>query len=595
MNWYQGSIPEAIQKSKTKNAIFVVYVEGKDEASQRITEFLNDEKIRGKLETDNFIAIKIESETQEYMQFASVYKVVPIPSLFFIGQTGTPLDIGTGIISSVNELDDKIINVLQISGKVTSASTSLIEAEQAHIEASIPAASNTAAKDLVTKNSVEDILEHVVEEPVIPENVSTAAEITECTDVSGAACVVNEENMVKTKSTKSAEGDKEYEIICDGDVCYKKLKEKTDEREAAGNTPSQDDPTTSNNDEAILTDVNARLAETRKTMEEQRKKRIEEENILEKERELRRRKEGKVMQNLQEWQRDQELKEMKENIRRDRLEEQAARERIRAQIAADRAERAQKFTADIPKPTPSEPTTSQAASTSSVGIDSTRIQFRIPNGENKNQVFKRTVTLSEVRAYVKNELLPGTGIKTFVLSTNYPKRELTTEFDTKTMEELELIPSAVILVIPKDTGGPSAIIARRGGLMNIFVTIFWAMLTPALMIFSYFRNMSKRDDPGNLGAQKRVNEEQGLNLDAAIKRRNLDPFLPSNSSPPDGGVGAGSSGVGRSGAGVTPTGNNESIQSFRRYGGSNIHRLRDNQKDSDDDNATWNGNSTQQQ
>lgn len=35
---------------------------------------------------------------------------------------------------------------------------------------------------------------------------------------------------------------------------------------------------------------------------------------------------------------------------------------------------------------------------------------------------------------------------------------------------------------------------------------------------------------------------------------------------------------------------------YRRYvGGSNIHRLSDNRKDSDDENATWNGNSTQQQ
>lgn len=33
---------------------------------------------------------------------------------------------------------------------------------------------------------------------------------------------------------------------------------------------------------------------------------------------------------------------------------------------------------------------------------------------------------------------------------------------------------------------------------------------------------------------------------------------------------------------------------YRRYGSTNIHRLTDH-KDSDDENATWNGNSTQQQ
>lgn len=29
MNWYKGSISEAVAHSKTKNAVFVVYVEGK--------------------------------------------------------------------------------------------------------------------------------------------------------------------------------------------------------------------------------------------------------------------------------------------------------------------------------------------------------------------------------------------------------------------------------------------------------------------------------------------------------------------------------------------------------------------------------------
>lgn len=33
---------------------------------------------------------------------------------------------------------------------------------------------------------------------------------------------------------------------------------------------------------------------------------------------------------------------------------------------------------------------------------------------------------------------------------------------------------------------------------------------------------------------------------------------------------------------------------YRRHEGSNIHRLHEN-KDSDDENNTWNGNSTQQQ
>jgi len=39
-------------------------------------------------------------------------KVVPVPSLFFIGKSGTPLEIATGITASVEELSEKIDKVL---------------------------------------------------------------------------------------------------------------------------------------------------------------------------------------------------------------------------------------------------------------------------------------------------------------------------------------------------------------------------------------------------------------------------------------------------------------------------------------------------
>lgn len=44
-------------------------------------------------------------------------KVVPVPSIFFIANSGTPLDIATGIIANVEELVVKIDKVLLLAGK----------------------------------------------------------------------------------------------------------------------------------------------------------------------------------------------------------------------------------------------------------------------------------------------------------------------------------------------------------------------------------------------------------------------------------------------------------------------------------------------
>lgn len=67
------------------------------------------------------------------------------------------------------------------------------------------------------------------------------------------------------------------------------------------------------------------------------------------------------------------------------------------------------------------------------------------------------------------------------------------------------------------------------------------------------------------------------------KRRNLDRFVGGGNTVSDNNAGP---------SGSTATG---TTQAYRRYvSGSNVHRLAD-RKDSDDENATWNGNSTQQQ
>ncbi|XP_073843203.1 UBX domain-containing protein 4 [Musca autumnalis] len=560
MNWYSGSIAEAVAKSKTKNAIFVVYVEGKDENSAKLSKFIDDPKIKDKLQSDDFVAIKIQSESEPYMQFASIYQIVPVPSIFFIGKTGTPLDVTTGVVASVEELEAKVLKVLELAGKSPNASTAAAMS-QAFITQETKASTSAQSKSNETPSVEEKTKE-----------------------------TKPEDKEIDTKSTEDTE------IVCEGGVCYKKTKEGT----TAEATPETADVKQSNDDDAakkLEKEKEQKLAEARKILEQKRLERIEEEKRLEKERELQRRKEGKEVQNLRAWQRDQELKELKDSIKRDRLEEQAARERILAQIAADKAERAHKFAND------GQASTSQAAAASAAqpnnpapptaASDETRLQFRFASGDAKTKNFKSSTTLSEIRDYVKNELLPGTGIKDFTLATSYPKREFTTEHYSKTMIDLELIPSAVILVIGKEATGPSAMIAKQGGLFNIFYMIVMSILNPVFSLFNTAKNWVTGNRNANngaqaTGAQKRANEERGGGVqDDIAKRRNLDRFVGGGNSVSDSGNGR------NAGGDSSPT---SSSQAYRRYvSGSNVHRLADNRKDSDDENATWNGNSTQQQ
>lgn len=61
-------------------------------------------------------------------------KLVPLPSLFFIGKNGAPIDIVTGVTKTVDELNSKIDGVLngvkpnavESSGSSATASANLI-------------------------------------------------------------------------------------------------------------------------------------------------------------------------------------------------------------------------------------------------------------------------------------------------------------------------------------------------------------------------------------------------------------------------------------------------------------------------------------
>lgn len=69
-------------------------------------------------------------------------KLVPLPSLFFIGKNGTPIEIVTAVTKTVEELQNKIDKVLAgnkpevSSSNVSSATTSAAATSSANLIAS---------------------------------------------------------------------------------------------------------------------------------------------------------------------------------------------------------------------------------------------------------------------------------------------------------------------------------------------------------------------------------------------------------------------------------------------------------------------------
>lgn len=102
MKWFNGGISDAIQQAKDK--IFVVFVEGLfiiylfkrfDEftfeclflflgddtstSSQDLSSLIDAKNISEKLESQQFVAIKIKSDTPEYFNFAKICKYTSSP------------------------------------------------------------------------------------------------------------------------------------------------------------------------------------------------------------------------------------------------------------------------------------------------------------------------------------------------------------------------------------------------------------------------------------------------------------------------------------------------------------------------------------
>lgn len=137
MLWFQGAIPAAIASAKRSGAVFVVFVAGDDEQSTQMAASWEDEKVK-EASSNNFVAIKIDTKSEACLQFSQIYPVVCIPSSFFIGDSGIPLEVIAGSVSA-DELVTRIHKVQQMHS--SKGETSVTNDNQSESSVSTPSAS----------------------------------------------------------------------------------------------------------------------------------------------------------------------------------------------------------------------------------------------------------------------------------------------------------------------------------------------------------------------------------------------------------------------------------------------------------------------
>lgn len=520
MRWHQGTIPDAINQAKLKQAIFLVFVSGNDEQSQKMSETLEDLGISAKLE-ENCVALKLEANSESAKQFSQIYPVVVVPSTFFIGSNGVPLEVIGGSLDS-NQLGEKINKAVELHGQNISVERSSSGFLSSDSHRSVP--SSTVAGAAMTLPSSENAAAVKSTQPVTTTSFEQPHVLS---DVNSSAAAVQQSVSL----------------------------------------PSQNLDATNESRIAALEERVERAKQLALQLKEQ--KRIEEEE-KEKLKEMERRKLGRNLQKNKQKQQEQEVKQLADEIAREKAEERAAREKIRQQIALDRAERATKYNAVKAEEERQKQEVLQAklkieqeraaveAANRSIYA---RLQFRLPDGSSMNHQFDAGASLQTVLDFVKEAVKPP--FSPFHLSLAFPRRVFQENDYSLSLRDLQLAPTASILVLPVRSSAVQS--SQKFDNFN-FV---WLLLSPFLTIWrmlqTFLFGTPSPSIPNQAGRSSSGTTSQAESSTAG-SRTNVVP--PRNSQSSDSKI-------------------------FGRREG-NIYRL-PNPNGEDDDNNTWNGNSTQQQ
>ncbi|XP_042312300.1 UBX domain-containing protein 4 [Sceloporus undulatus] len=491
MLWFAGAIPAAIAAAKQRSAVFVVFVEGDDEQSREMAASWENEKVT-EAGTDGFVAIKIDTKSEACLQFSQIYPVVCVPSSFFIGDNGVPLEVIAGSVSA-EELITRIHKVKQMH---------MLKNEAVESSASCSSSLYNVPEDFQTPDTCEA-------QSGRP-HLTTPAEV----------------NLAQTNEDSE-----------------RRLEQTSD-------------------------DITAKVERVTQKLEERREEKKKEEKQKEIKREIERRKSGKEMLEYKRKQEEELTKRLLEERNREKAEDKAARERIRQQIALDRAERAARFArskeeADAAKAAALQAKQAEIEARKEASQRErsaiARIQFRLPDGSSFTNSFPSDAPLEEARQFAAQTV--GNTYGNFSLATMFPRREFTKDDYGKKLLELELAPSASVVLLPAGRPATAVVQSSNGDFWRFLGTILYPLIAVWRFISNFLFTSPPPSQPPVGRHQQEHSEANSSNAAEpsrqAIRKRVLE----------------------------------KRSEEFKKEG--KIYRLR-TQDDGDDDNNTWNGNSTQQ-
>lgn len=127
-----------------------------------------------------------------------------------------------------------------------------------------------------------------------------------------------------------------------------------------------------------------------------------------------------------------------------------ARERVKAQIEQDKAaRRARAAGTEVVEPKPAVPSPSTAPTQSNTPVKDykeTKIQIRLPNGTTLVETFDKREQLAAVRLYIQLKQGGEAGSFPFGMMTTFPRKVFGDEDYEKSLEFLQLVPSATIMI-----------------------------------------------------------------------------------------------------------------------------------------------------
>ncbi|CDQ83633.1 UBX domain-containing protein 1 [Oncorhynchus mykiss] len=196
-----------------------------------------------------------------------------------------------------------------------------------------------------------------------------------------------------------------------------------------------------------------RLEELMRVKQEERRERERAEEV---DREKQRRRQGQELLQVKQKLQEDEMKKMVDLRQREKNDDKMAKQRVRDKIARDREERALKFgggssstalTSPSAEGPPSSPP-SQGPPPAKKDYNECRIQVRMLDGSALTSVFKAQEPLAAVRVYIQMNGNAPEG-QDFTLLSPYPRRVYTELDMEKPLQELGLVPSAVLVVAKK--------------------------------------------------------------------------------------------------------------------------------------------------